>query len=872
MAVFEANVGSDTGFAPPNALFDVGKVIQTGQGIQNNQLMMQGKQIDLANANMDQVSRAAAGLLAAYPDEASRAAAYPQAVGLLQAQGLARNAPAQYPGEGALRALVAQSIPAQTQAEWLANIQANKAYSTATGTTTGAGTTTTSGTGTTGTPAAPGTIEPTAIASATAVRDGLIKRGMDPVTATAFAANKLHESGATLNSGPGDGGVSQGNFMWNGDRNTEYQQLYGHTPQGAPLDEQLDFVMHELNGKESNARDAINEAQGVDGKAAAISRYYLRPKDVVGETQRRAATALQLQRQIASTAQPGAPGGATAPDVVTGDATRPDLAPPPPGGTAGIPTPYQASGGGIGAVLGGTARAARPAGAPIVTDQPAGGGVVAGPAGTAVVGQPTPPSAAVPGNVGAINAGIARAGGTPAAVATPEPGWGTAIGQYGPQNQLAPPPAPPPVAQTPPNAATAPTPPQPGVRQPPQPPQPPPAAPLPPPPQMPVLTARGLTPQQQAQIDAVASTGRMTVQQRMAAEQAFVTQNVQLRQQAFSDYMQQQQLAVQQGTLSNAQAELNLKTWQAAHPVPTTPRFTGNSEAVWNPGTKQYEPVTPDNTSLGPHVAGSWGVNNTGQMQFLAGATRPAQGDFTEQAAAYHFDQPIVQAATTAGQTSQNSLIQLNELADLVNKGQASGPEGPFRKRVAEFMEQHGFTPDAIKSWTGMSSGSDADLLQKLAVATVGASAKADLGSNVGIQSLHLYENANPGMTMLGGANQKVTNMIRVTRAMQDDYTQGLQQHFNTNQSSFLHGGGYNEPVSVYNAQWQQRNNPQIGAAAMGILNGDEYGSWASRLGGSVQDATNAMKLAVRIDPNATMNTGHGQELVKDVLARAGTK
>jgi hypothetical protein len=58
----------------------------------------------------------------------------------------------------------------------------------------------------------------------------------------------------------------------------------------------------------------------------------------------------------------------------------------------------------------------------------------------------------------------------------------------------------------------------------------------------------------------------------------------------------------------------------------------------------------------------------------------------------------------------------------------------------------------------------------------------------------------------------------------------------------------------------------------MGILNGDEYGSWASRLGGSVQDATNAMKLAVRIDPNATMNTGHGQELVKDVLARAGTK
>ena len=134
-----------------------------------------------------------------------------------------------------------------------------------------------------------------------------------------------------------------------------------------------------------------------------------------------------------------------------GDATRPDLAPPPPGGTAGIPAPYQATGGGIGSVLGGTARVARPAGpagAPIVTDQPAGGGVVAGPAGTAVVGQPTPPSSAVPGNVGAINAGIARAGGAPARAVTPEPGWGTVIGSYGPQNQLTPPPAPVPPPQT----------------------------------------------------------------------------------------------------------------------------------------------------------------------------------------------------------------------------------------------------------------------------------------------------------------------------------------------------------------------------------------------------------------------------------------
>jgi hypothetical protein len=479
-------------------------------------------------------------------------------------------------------------------------------------------------------------------------------------------------------------------------------------------------------------------------------------------------------------------------------------------------------------------------------------------------GQPVPTQVAGPPMVSTAPPGSTAAPGAttlpPAQTDTTQPPAPAQPGQPQPQPQ---PPQPAP--------ATA-QPPQPGVRQPPQPPQPPPAAPLPPPPQMPVLNANGLTDIQQRQVNAIAANPQNKQPAVAAAQQAFVNQNVQLRQQAFSDYMQQQQLAVQQGTLSNAQAELNLKTWQAAHPVPTTPRFTGNSEAVWNPGTKAYEPVTPDNTNLGPHVAGSWGVNNTGQMQFLAGATRPAQGDYQQQEAAYHADIPIVRGKADAGQAAQGSLLQLNELADILSKGQATGPEGDFRARVATYMEQHGYTADTIKNITGMSSGSDAQVLEKLAVATIGANAKSDLGSNVGIQSLELYQKANPGISMLSGANQKVTNMIRVQKALSDDYVQGLQQHFNTNQASFLHGGGYNEPVSVYDAQWQQRNNPQIGAAAIGILNGDDYGSWASRLGGSVQDATNAMKLAARIDPNATMNTGHGQELVKDVLARAGTK
>ena len=137
-------------FPDQNALFDPAKAIETGQTIQQNQLHMQGQQIDLSNANMAQVGQAAAGLLSAYPDEASRAAAYPRVVGMLQAQGFAKNAPPTYPGEGVLRSLVNQSIPAKdlyssgallTPAQQAALGQAGQTGTTSTaapGTTTGA--------------------------------------------------------------------------------------------------------------------------------------------------------------------------------------------------------------------------------------------------------------------------------------------------------------------------------------------------------------------------------------------------------------------------------------------------------------------------------------------------------------------------------------------------------------------------------------------------------------------------------------------------------------------------------------------------------------------------------------------------------------
>ena len=151
-----------------------------------------------------------------------------------------------------------------------------------------------------------------------------------------------------------------------------------------------------------------------------------------------------------------------------------------------------------------------------------------------------------------------------------------------------------------------------------------------------------------------------------------------------------------------------------------------------------------------------------------------------------------------------------------------------FRAEVAALLLRSSrASPETIQAYTGMQSGSDAQVLQKLAIATIGASAKSDLGSNVGVDSLNLYAGANPGLDKLQDANQRVTNMIRVARAQVESYSSGAQQFFNLNQSNLLHTQPGQvpdyHPLSEYDAQWQAQNNPQIGAAAIGILNGDGF-------------------------------------------------
>lgn len=133
-------------------------------------------------------------------------------------------------------------------------------------------------------------------ARAKAVHDGLVARGMDDDTAWGFAANAVAESGARSDRVEMNGGPGRGLFqITSPDRKAAFLNRYGHSPEQASLDEQLDFVKFELNTSERGAAFRIGGAGGgAAGKAAAISEFFERPKNTEAEKQNRAAIARAL--------------------------------------------------------------------------------------------------------------------------------------------------------------------------------------------------------------------------------------------------------------------------------------------------------------------------------------------------------------------------------------------------------------------------------------------------------------------------------------------------------------------------------------------------------------------------------------------------
>jgi hypothetical protein len=143
-------------------------------------------------------------------------------------------------------------------------------------------------------------LDPATSARAREIHDGLAARGMDSNTAWGFAGNAVRESRAMWNGPLGDNGAAHGALMWRdsadgGMRLTNYVRKWGHLPEQGSLDEQLDNVMFELNGREAHAwANILRSGRSAGERGAAVSEFYERPKDEAAEMSRRWATAQAL--------------------------------------------------------------------------------------------------------------------------------------------------------------------------------------------------------------------------------------------------------------------------------------------------------------------------------------------------------------------------------------------------------------------------------------------------------------------------------------------------------------------------------------------------------------------------------------------------
>jgi hypothetical protein len=110
--------------------------------------------------------------------------------------------------------------------------------------------------------------------------DYLVKKGMTPAQAAGVVGNLLQES--RLNSGAhnkseGAYGIAQ----WRLSRLTDLQNFAA--AKGKPIDDintQLDFILHELNGKEKRAGQMLFASKTADEAAYNFGKYYERPKTV----------------------------------------------------------------------------------------------------------------------------------------------------------------------------------------------------------------------------------------------------------------------------------------------------------------------------------------------------------------------------------------------------------------------------------------------------------------------------------------------------------------------------------------------------------------------------------------------------------------
>lgn len=128
-----------------------------------------------------------------------------------------------------------------------------------------------------------------------------LAHGLPPADAAAWAANSEVESQGDPARHQIGGGPGRGLFQWGSDRPAYDRRIDFQNRMHIPIDQasakqQRDFRDFELNNKFKPARNHINAATTVAGKARAISNFYIKPYERIYNADNRARIAVAIIR------------------------------------------------------------------------------------------------------------------------------------------------------------------------------------------------------------------------------------------------------------------------------------------------------------------------------------------------------------------------------------------------------------------------------------------------------------------------------------------------------------------------------------------------------------------------------------------------
>ena len=265
----------------------------------------------------------------------------------------------------------------------------------------------------------------------------------------------------------------------------------------------------------------------------------------------------------------------------------------------------------------------------------------------------------------------------------------------------------------------------------------------------------------------------------------------------------------------------------------------------------------------GTSGAGGGGGGGAGSQVVMPGLGT-AQQEIERNPAAYKVaesqydrDSKEIAAIGDAGRQSQADQVRVKEMQDVLQKFNSGRGAEASTAAAAWF---NSWAPAALTGWqkeaANLSGSSAAEAFSKLALQSAGSQERSVLGNRGGYQAIRLFKEANPNISLQDATNKSILDMQLISNQANADYSQAALSHFADNEKSFAQSHQYNS-LAQFDRDWNAQRNPQVYAAAMGAIAGQQPDQWAKGL--SDDEYARALQIVQRAKPSAVVNTKSGR-------------